>query len=194
MVTYYRVFGVTSIAESLRERLKLVEERAEAARVRVEEMETGHAKLQEVERAAATSKREAEAESQLLRQRAQELQVPHAHTNTRACARAHTHIHTRARTRIHTYMVYVGGETNAARAGLGASGVSATPSNPLLRPSHPLSLCLSVPRVSCSFPPPTPLLNTCCMLSYAHAAGAHHGDGSRQERIAGRGGTVPAVR
>ena len=191
MVTYYRVFGVTSIAESLRERLKLVEERAEAARVRVEEMETGHAKLQEVERAAATSKREAEAESQLLRQRAQELQVPHAHTNTRACARAHTHIHTRARTRIHTYMVYVGGETNAARAGLGASGVSATPSNPLLRPSRPLSLC---PSCLLLFPPSTPLLNTCCMLSYAHAAGAHHGDGSRQERSAGRGGTVPAVR
>ena len=115
----------------------------------------------------------------------------HMHTRTRERARAHTHIHTRARTRIHTYMVYVGGETNAARAGLGASGVSATPSNPLLRPSRPLSLC---PSCLLLFPPSTPLLNTCCMLSYAHAAGAHHGDGSRQERSAGRGGTVPAVR
>ncbi len=65
---------VESIAESLRGRLKLVEERAEASRVRVEEMESGHAKLQEVERAAETSRREAAAESELLRKRAKELE------------------------------------------------------------------------------------------------------------------------
>ena len=51
-----------------------MEERAEAARVRVEEMESGHAKLQEVERAAETSRREAAAESELLRKRAKELE------------------------------------------------------------------------------------------------------------------------
>ena len=55
-----------SISESLKERLKLVEERAEAARCRVEEMEAGHLKLQDIERAAATHKREAQVEKSIF--------------------------------------------------------------------------------------------------------------------------------
>ena len=58
-----------SIAESLRERVRLLEERAETERVRAEEMAGSHARLAVLERAASTAKREAEVEKELLRQR-----------------------------------------------------------------------------------------------------------------------------